>query len=259
LMAALTAGDLAGGQKTGRESAALLVKTVDGWPLDIDLRVDHSNDPVRDLQKLLDMQLGRQQVIQAGIIARKGQMEEAKVLLMEAVARGAAWPRVWIRAARVASSIEETTLALQYIEVAFSQNPAWAPAEIGEGNYAELGANASFHRWVSAEQEQSAVAAYEQLLHEKEIKPEERIRICRMLLETGHSKEAILVLEGILQRLDEPVELRLLRSTAYAASGEYGKAIGQCEAALKKEPDETRVRRRMAQLKQQVELQKSGK
>src|SRR5580704_2252593 len=32
LMAALVAGDLAGGQRTGRESAALLVRTPDGWP-----------------------------------------------------------------------------------------------------------------------------------------------------------------------------------------------------------------------------------
>jgi len=53
------------------------------------------------------MQLARQQVIQAGIVARKGQMEEAKVLLMEAVARGASGRVFWIRAARVASSIEE--------------------------------------------------------------------------------------------------------------------------------------------------------
>jgi len=65
-------------------------------------------------------------------------------------------------------------------------------------------------------------------------------------------ERSILVLEGVPQRLDEPVELRLLRSAAYAASGEYGKAIGQCEAALKKEPDEPRVRQRMAHLKQQV-------
>jgi uncharacterized Ntn-hydrolase superfamily protein len=133
-MAALTAGDLAGGQRTGRESAALVVRTADSWPIDIDLRVDHSSDPVGELRKLFDMQSARQQVIQASLVARKGQLEQARSLLIEAVSRAPTWPRVWIRAARVAERIEEPSLALQYITAAFAQNPAWAQAEIGEGN-----------------------------------------------------------------------------------------------------------------------------
>ena len=38
-------------------------------------------------------------------------------------------------------------LALQYITMAFSRNPAWVQQEIGLGDYAELGANPLFHRW----------------------------------------------------------------------------------------------------------------
>ena len=107
LMAALVAGDLAGGQKTGRESAALLVKTLDGFPMDIDLRVDDSNDPVGGLRKLFDMQSARQQVIQASLAARAGHLDQARALLIGAIARGHDWTRVWIRAARVAENIEE--------------------------------------------------------------------------------------------------------------------------------------------------------
>jgi len=36
LLAALVAGDAAGGQKTGCDSVALLVRTTDGFPLDVD-------------------------------------------------------------------------------------------------------------------------------------------------------------------------------------------------------------------------------
>jgi uncharacterized Ntn-hydrolase superfamily protein len=226
LMAALTAGDLAGGQKTGRESAALLVKTADGWPIDIDLRVDDSSDPVGALRKLFDMQFARQEVI---------------------------------RAARVAESVEEPTLALQYITVAFSENSAWAQAEIGEGNFAELGASLQFHRWVSAEQEQNAVAAYEQLRQANDAEPEKGVRVSRRLLEIGHPKEALIVLNDIPQRSEESVDLRLLRGTAYAAMGNYRDAMEQCQMALNKEPNDSRVRLRMARLEQQAAAEKAAK
>jgi uncharacterized Ntn-hydrolase superfamily protein len=249
LIAALVAGDLAGGQRTGRESAALLVKTPDGWPMDIDLRVDHSSDPVRELRTLFDMQSARQEVIDANTAARKGEFARARTLLIAAVAQASGWPRVWIRAARVAESIEEPTLALQYIYVAFTQNPAWADAEIGEGNFAQLGASAEFHHWVSAAKEKNAVAAFERLRDTEEATPENRITVSRMLLETGRASDALLVLKEIPPRVDESIELRLLRSAAYSANGDNANAIEQCDVALNKEPNNVRVQYRMAQLK----------
>jgi uncharacterized Ntn-hydrolase superfamily protein len=249
LMAALGAGDLAGGQRTGRESAALLVKTLDGWPMDIDLRVDHSSDPVRELRTLFDMQRARQEVIDANAAARKGEFDRARALLIAAVARASGWPRVWIRAARVAESIEEPTLALQYIHVAFTQNPAWVDAEIGEGNFAQLGASAEFHHWVSAAKEKSAVAAFERLRDTEEATLENRITVSRMLLETGRASDALWLLKEIPPGVDESIELRLLRSAAYAAKGDYANAIEQCDVALNKEPKNLRVQYRIAQLK----------
>jgi uncharacterized Ntn-hydrolase superfamily protein len=248
LIAALSAGELAGGQTTGRESAALLVRTEHGWPLDTDLRVDHSDDPVGDLRKLFDLQSSRQEVIDANVMAHKGQIEEARSLLMEAVARASAWPRVWIRAARVAESIEEPTLALQYITVAFTQNPAWAQAEIGQGHYAELGANAEFHRWVTADQEHRAIAAYEQVQKEREIQQKRRVQCSRILLEAGYAKEARALLDAVQPGTQESIDLRLLRATTYAATGDLAGAMAQCEAALSKVPNEPRVKLRMAEL-----------
>ncbi|HYF09166.1 MAG TPA: DUF1028 domain-containing protein, partial [Acetobacteraceae bacterium] len=45
MIAALEAGEAAGGDKRGRQSAALLVASADPWP-DLDLRVDDHTDPL---------------------------------------------------------------------------------------------------------------------------------------------------------------------------------------------------------------------
>jgi hypothetical protein len=97
--------------------------------MDIDLRVDHSSDPVRELRTLFDMQSARQEVIDANAAARKGEFDRARALLIAAVARASASPRRMDSAAQVAESIEEPTLALQHVNVAFTQNPAWADAD----------------------------------------------------------------------------------------------------------------------------------
>ncbi|MDQ6526737.1 DUF1028 domain-containing protein [Nocardioides sp. LHD-245] len=52
LLAALAAGDAAGGDSRGRESAALLVVDDRPWPA-VDLRIDHDADPVGALGRLL--------------------------------------------------------------------------------------------------------------------------------------------------------------------------------------------------------------
>lgn len=52
LMTALHAGQAAGGDRRGRQSAALQVITTEGFP-DIDLRVDDHADPLDELSRLL--------------------------------------------------------------------------------------------------------------------------------------------------------------------------------------------------------------
>jgi uncharacterized Ntn-hydrolase superfamily protein len=60
LLTALTAGDLAGGDRRGRQSAALLVvRRAGGYggtsDVEVDLRVDDHPDPVPELRRLLDL------------------------------------------------------------------------------------------------------------------------------------------------------------------------------------------------------------
>jgi len=51
LIAALEAGEAAGGDKRGRQSAALLIYGEEEWP-DLDLRVDDHADPLAELSRL---------------------------------------------------------------------------------------------------------------------------------------------------------------------------------------------------------------
>jgi uncharacterized Ntn-hydrolase superfamily protein len=58
LIAALCAGDAAGGDKRGRQSAALRIQGVEGYPL-LDIRVDDHSDPFTELQRLHGVSLER--------------------------------------------------------------------------------------------------------------------------------------------------------------------------------------------------------
>lgn len=51
LLAALEAGEAAGGDRRGRQSAVLVVASADPWP-DLDLRVDDHPDPLAELRRL---------------------------------------------------------------------------------------------------------------------------------------------------------------------------------------------------------------
>ncbi len=54
LLTALEAGQGAGGDKRGRQSAALFIVEEEDYPL-LDLRVDEHGDPVRDLRRIYDL------------------------------------------------------------------------------------------------------------------------------------------------------------------------------------------------------------
>jgi uncharacterized Ntn-hydrolase superfamily protein len=251
LLAALFAGDAAGGQRTGRESAALLVKTPEGWPIDIDLRVDHSADPVGDLRTLFNMQSARQQIAEARRAARGGDLAGSRALTVQAVARASMWPRVWLQAAQVAIDIEEPELALQYLSVAFSQNPAWAVAEIGDGTYAALGRNTLFHKWVTREQVDSALADNAGNLAGSDgadsTVPGRQLKIAKELLEVGRPDEAMAVLNVLLFAISkasaqDAAELQSLLADAYAAHDDLASAVAHAQMAAKMQPSSSAAR-----------------
>src|SRR5215469_2584223 len=106
------------------------------------------------------------------------------MLMIAAVARAPEWPRVLLGAAKLAEQLQERDVAWQYLKVVFSPNAAWAAEEIGSGDYAELGANATFHTWVSPEKEQRAASATYSVEREPQAKIRRESRECFRKLDT---------------------------------------------------------------------------
>ncbi|KRG44194.1 hypothetical protein ARC20_08630 [Stenotrophomonas panacihumi] len=138
LMAALEAGQAAGGQRIGAMSAALLVRTPQGGGADVDLRVDASHDPVRDLRALLDRRLAHQGMLRAERLLARGDRAAADHEVAAALAQSHDWDRLWRRAARLAMQQGERAVAIERLSVFQRLNPAWAREELRDPLYAAL-------------------------------------------------------------------------------------------------------------------------
>jgi uncharacterized Ntn-hydrolase superfamily protein len=69
LLAAMDAGETAGGDKRGKQAAALLVFTTEAYPL-FDLRVDDHEEPLTELRRLYDKTFERYQPLLACLPSR---------------------------------------------------------------------------------------------------------------------------------------------------------------------------------------------
>jgi uncharacterized Ntn-hydrolase superfamily protein len=70
LITAMAAGEAAGGDKRGKQAAALLVCTTEAYPA-LDLRVDDHPDPLVELRRLYDVSLERFQPFVACLPSRR--------------------------------------------------------------------------------------------------------------------------------------------------------------------------------------------
>ncbi|WP_050898623.1 DUF1028 domain-containing protein [Nitrospirillum viridazoti] len=138
LLAALEAGQAAGGQSIGKLSAALVVRTRDGFPLDLDYRVDASTQPLPDLRALVERHHAWQAVIRADRAARKGDTAGARKALAEAAQLAHGWDRVWRRAARVALVLGDAAAVRDYLARMAAANPVWGRQEAADPAYRDL-------------------------------------------------------------------------------------------------------------------------
>ena len=83
LLAALAAGEAAGGDKRGKQAAALRIHADEDWP-QLDLRVDDHEEPVRELQRLYDKSLERYQPFISCLAGRHDPMGLIDRTLIEA-------------------------------------------------------------------------------------------------------------------------------------------------------------------------------
>ncbi len=81
LLAALAAGEAAGGDKRGKQSAALRIHADEDYP-ELDIRVDDHAEPVAELRRLYDVSLQRFQPFVACLAGRHdpaGELDRARI------------------------------------------------------------------------------------------------------------------------------------------------------------------------------------
>jgi uncharacterized Ntn-hydrolase superfamily protein len=126
LLAALVAGQRAGGQIEGKQSAALVVKgSHNDWYNDIDLRVDNSHDPFGDLTRLLDYHFGRIRTNQAIYAINMGNLARGRLLLSQAIELTKGWNGLQGKIAIAYLLLGEKANAVATIRAAIHDNPQW--------------------------------------------------------------------------------------------------------------------------------------
>jgi uncharacterized Ntn-hydrolase superfamily protein len=241
LLAALRAGDAAGGQRTGRQSAALLVRTVEGFPIDVDLRVDDAVDPVGALVRLHDLQAGRQQLIESRLAARRGDDAGARALLAAGTTRVHGWPRALVLAAEVAVELEQPRIAIRDLTAAFGRQPGRIVTALGDGTFAAVGHLAIFHRWIGPDL-LARVADARAFGRAPAPAPTSAARaaLASRLLEAGRARAALAIL--VRDHAADAALVRL-RARALLALGRTAEARDACRAGIEMAPTDQRLRR----------------
>jgi len=126
LLASLLAGQKSGGQISGKQSAALVVKgTNNEWFNQIDLRVDNSRKPFQDLQVLLNYHYGRIKVNQTLYALKMNNKKRALGLLQQAEALTNGWSGMYSKIALAHIQMGDEDKAVSIIEKALKENPKW--------------------------------------------------------------------------------------------------------------------------------------
>lgn len=126
LLAGLIAGQKAGGQVNGKQSAALVVKgSQEEWFNQIDLRVDHSYTPFDDLQRLLNYHYGRPYLNRSITQLRKGNVAQGMALLQQADTLVRGWYGIYNKLATAYILAGQDEKALAILVDALQHEPAW--------------------------------------------------------------------------------------------------------------------------------------
>ena len=138
LLAALEAGEAAGGDVRGRQSAALLVVPARGeaWETSVSLRVEDHPEPLTELRRLLALDAAYKLAGQADWLVAAGDHQRAAELYVEAAELVPASDELQFWAGLGAAGAGRLEEALARVRAAIAVNPGWRelldrlPAEV---------------------------------------------------------------------------------------------------------------------------------
>ena len=126
LVKSLTAGQRAGGQISGKRSAAVAVKgTNNAWYNQIDLRVDNSKNPIKELNTLMNYHYGRIRLNQARYAFESGDNSSAESKLKEAEIMLDGWTGIYSKIAIVNFMMGSEDVAIKWIKKGLAEDPHW--------------------------------------------------------------------------------------------------------------------------------------
>jgi uncharacterized Ntn-hydrolase superfamily protein len=153
LMAALDAGQAAGGDARGKQSGGILIvkpigdsgRTTDRW---VDVRVDDHPTPFVEIRRLMNMSVSRNQSRTANDLAQEGNLVEAIRAQRKAVALAPESDRYLFGLAELYARAGSTPSALAMLTLAIDRNPDWRARATDSDAFAGIRGDADFRRIV---------------------------------------------------------------------------------------------------------------
>ena len=155
LMAALDAGEAAGGDARGKQSGGILIvkpigdsgRTTDRW---VDVRVDDHPTPFVEIRRLMGMAVSRNQRNVAEDFAAQGRFEEAIRAQRKAVALAPGSDRYLFELAELYAQAGSTASALATLGLAIDRDPEWGREAAESEAFASLRNTPAFRSIVGA-------------------------------------------------------------------------------------------------------------
>ena len=152
-MAALDAGEAAGGDARGKQSGGILIvkpigdsgRTTDRW---IDVRVDDHPTPFVEIRRLMNMAVARNQSRLANDLAQEGKVAEALRAQRKAVALAPESDRYLFGLAEMYARTGSTPSALATLTLAIDRNPDYRARATNSDAFAGIRGNTDFQRLV---------------------------------------------------------------------------------------------------------------
>lgn len=230
LLESLIAGQNAGGQISGKQSAAIVVKGLHNeWYNQIDFRVDHAKNPIADLQTLMNYHYGRIRLNQSLYAQREANRQRAEQKLYEAEAMLQGWTGMYAKIALANIKLGKEDAAIGWIKKGLDENPNWSvylPAFYVLRDHPEMKPLLNSHSFNITDWETAM----------------------GMLSNLGRELEVIALGEKLIAKKMESSHVHFLLGRSYHYEKEKDKAILHLEKALKLDPENVEAQRVLASL-----------
>ncbi len=153
LMAALDAGQAAGGDARGKQSGGILVvkpiedsgRTTDRW---IDVRVDDHPTPFLEIRRLMNMAVSRNKTRLATQLASEGRFPDAIAAQRKAIAMRPGNDQYLYGLARLHARAGNTASAIEVLSQAIVMNQRWQEQARTESDFSSISGDRQFRRLI---------------------------------------------------------------------------------------------------------------